>query len=370
MRIVVVRTQVPFVNGGAERHGRNLCLALERHGHEATEVTLPFRWYPGTVLVDHILSAKLVNLERFEGAPVDLMVGLKFPAWLAHHPNKVFWVLHQHRQAYDFWESGISDLLGEPDAFALRELIQAEDRSELGRANARVYANSGNVAARMKRFLGIESKPLYHPPPNADRLRPGSYGDYLLVPGRINTLKRQALVLDAVARAGAPLRVVFAGPPDSQSYLDELRQKAIDLGIDRSVEWLGGISDEHMIELYAGARAVIYTPVDEDYGYVSLEGMLSAKPLIVTTDCGGPLEFVRHGKEGWICDPTAEALADAIKEAADDPALCERMGLAGCQRYADFDISWDTAVECLTRTSAPRSDARLMPRRAEVAAGE
>ena len=54
MRIGVLRTQVPFISGGAERHAANLVTALNAHGHQATEITFPFKWYPGEILADHI----------------------------------------------------------------------------------------------------------------------------------------------------------------------------------------------------------------------------------------------------------------------------------------------------------------------------
>src|SRR6056297_2518913 len=114
MRVGVVRTQVPFVTGGAERRAASLCEALNRYGHEAVEITLPFKWYPGTVLADSILAAKLTDLSEFEGVPIDLMIGLKFPAYLARHPNKAFWIIHQYRQTYDQWDTGVSDLLETP----------------------------------------------------------------------------------------------------------------------------------------------------------------------------------------------------------------------------------------------------------------
>ena len=83
MRIGVLRTQVPFVTGGAERHAANLVRELNRYGHEAVEITLPFKWYPGEVLADHILAARMVDLTEAEGVPIDMLIGLKFPAYLA-----------------------------------------------------------------------------------------------------------------------------------------------------------------------------------------------------------------------------------------------------------------------------------------------
>jgi glycosyltransferase involved in cell wall biosynthesis len=348
MRIAVVRTAIPLVQGGAERLSANLCAALKRHGHEVAEIGIPFKWYPTGSLVDHVLAAKLLDLTQFEGAPIDTMIGLKFPAWLARHPNKVFWILHQHRQAYDMWDSGLSDLRTQPDGVAVREMIFAEDRALLGRDHAPVYTIARNVSDRLRRYLNIGSIPLYHPPPNAELLEPGASGDYLFVPGRINSSKRQSLVLEALALAKAPIRTIFAGPPDSAAYLAELMAKARSLGVEGHVEWLGAIDDQQMVEGYRNARAVVFTPIDEDYGYVTLEAMLAGKPLIVTTDSGGPLEFVRDRVEGWITAPTAAALAAAFSEAMDDRQACERMGAAGLARYRSMSISWDTVVERLT----------------------
>lgn len=214
MRVGVLRTQVPFVSGGAERHSMGLVNALEARGYEATEITLPFKWYPGNVLADHIAAAKFLDISEVEGVKIDLAVGLKFPAWLAQHPNMVLWVIHQHRQAYDMWEAGTSDLLDDPQGEALRALIHEEDRAAFLASPHPIYANSCNVADRLKRHLGTAATTLYHPPPNAELLRQGDYGDYLFVPGRINASKRLELPLRALVHAPAS-RLIIAGVAES-----------------------------------------------------------------------------------------------------------------------------------------------------------
>ncbi|MEL7140014.1 MAG: glycosyltransferase family 4 protein [Pseudomonadota bacterium] len=352
MRIAVTRTDVPFVTGGAERHSANLVKALQEYGHEAAEVAIPFRWHPGQILVEHVMAAKLIDLGHFAGDPIDMMIGLKFPAWLARHPNKVFWVLHQHRQAYDLWDSGISDLLHDPDGAAVRGLIRAEDAASLGAPGARIYANSGNVAARLAKYNGIAATPLYHPPPNAERLRAGPYGDYLFAPGRLNPLKRQDLMLEAMAHARklAPgAKLVLSGPSDDAGHTRALKERVTALGLEDCVTFTGAIPDAEMVRLYAEARAVVFTPVDEDYGYITLEAMLSAKPVIVTTDSGGPLEFIRDGQEGCVTAPEPAALGAAFARLTEDAGLAERMGAAAAARYAGLGIGWETVVETLVR---------------------
>lgn len=358
MRIGILQTQVPFITGGAERHSSNLCTALEQHGHEVAEITVPFKWYPRESLIDSILAARLLDLSETAGVPTDLMIGLRFPAYLARHPDKVYWIIHQYRQAYDQWDAGVSELLEDPQGDAIRHLVRAEDRKAFTETTRPIYANSQTVAQRMQTYLGQKATALYHPPPNADKLTQGSFGDYLFAPGRLNPSKRPELLLKALARTAPPLRLVIAGVAENPSYLDSLKALAQDLGISGRVEWLGGIDDATMHATYANARAVVFVPQNEDYGYITLEAMLSGKPVLTTTDSGGPLEFVTHEKQGFICQPEPKDLAASFENIMQDKALAERMGEAGYQHYHDLNIGWDHVVETLTGESRPKDALR------------
>ena len=352
MRIGVLRTQVPFVSGGAERHAASLCAALIAHGHDAVEITVPFKWYPAPVLADHILAAKMLDLTEVEGVPVDMLIGLKFPAYLVPHPNKLFWVIHQHRQAYDMWDSGQSDLLDDPQGGALRALIMDEDRAAFAQSPHPIFANSGNVAGRLQRHLGLESQPLYHPPPNADRMQRGAFGDYLFAPGRINPSKRLDLILRALAASRSKIPLVIAGVAENPAYQDQLMQLALELGVAGHVTWLGPVDDDTLLRHYAEACAVVFVPEDEDYGYITLEAMLAGKPVITTTRSGGPLEFIRDGQEGWVTAPEPAALATAFEAAMSDRTRAENLGQAGFDRYHAMGISWSHVVETLTGQAA------------------
>ena len=75
--------------------------------------------------------------------------------------------------------------------------------------------------------------------------------------------------------------------------------------------------------------------------------MISAKPLIVTTDSGGPLEFVENGINGLVTEPTAEALADAMDQLWDARPAAVRLGKAGLDRYTAARITWPDVVQSL-----------------------
>jgi glycosyltransferase involved in cell wall biosynthesis len=113
------------------------------------------------------------------------------------------------------------------------------------------------------------------------------------------------------------------------------------------VELLGFVSADELVDLYAGCRAAYYAPLNEDYGYVTVEAFLSRKPVVTTTDAGGPLEFVTDGETGLVAEPSPEAVAAAIDRLWALPqATLAAMGDAGRERVAG--ISWERVVDALT----------------------
>jgi glycosyltransferase involved in cell wall biosynthesis len=346
MRILIATTHVPFIRGGAELHAEGLREALLAAGHEAEIVAIPFKWYPPEKILDHMLACRLLDLTEVMGTPVDLLIGLKFPAYLIPHPNKVLWILHQFRTAYDLWDHKFADLIYRPNGAEVRDAIRQADQQIIPEAR-RVFANSANVAARLKCFCDIDATPLYHPPPHADKFHPAVAEDYLFFPSRLCLPKRQSLVLEALAHTRRPVRVRFAGTADQPAYKHQLKNLARTLRVQDRVEWLGQVSEDEKRNLYARALAVVYPPFDEDYGYVTLEAMLAAKPVITCTDSGGPLEFVQNGLSGLIAEPEAASLGRALDQIWEDRERAKTWGEAGRRLYDEMDISWSSVVHKL-----------------------
>jgi glycosyltransferase involved in cell wall biosynthesis/SAM-dependent methyltransferase len=366
MRIAILTTQCPFVIGGAELHAESLERVLREAGHEAEIVSMPFKWYPSTTILDHMLAARSMDVSEFNGVKIDLAICLKFPAYLMRHPNKVYWILHQHRQSYDMWDSGLSDLFDDENGGFVRDAIRESDNVELRGAKG-VFANSANVAKRLLHYNNVVAEPLYHPPPLADRLTRGEFGDYFYYPSRLSKAKRQDFVLRSLAVAEKNVRVVFSGAPDNPEYGDELKRLARELGVEDRVEWRGFVSNEEMIGLYARARGVIFTPVDEDLGYIALEAMLAGKPLLTLSDTGEPAALTRDGTEGFVVSPEPAALADAMNRLANSKELAHDMGDAAYRRYKGLDISWANVVARLTeKRTSPRSAPVVDPRSEEL----
>lgn len=345
MRVVVATTQAPFVRGGAEAHADNLVAALARAGHEADLVRIPFTWTPPRRIPEQVLAVRLLDLTQSFGRPVDLVVGLKFPAYCVRHPRKVLWILHQHRLAYEQWSAGGAGREA-AEAELVRESVVRADNAFIPEAR-KVFANSRTVAERLRRYNGIEAEPLYHPPPGHDLLRPGEYGDYLFFPSRLAEIKRQHLAVEAMRHVRGGVRLLVAGPPESAEYARGLAEQVDRLGLRGRVELLGEVPEDEKRRLYAGALAVLYPPRDEDYGYVTLEAFLCAKPVITCTDSAGPLEFVREGETGAVREPEARAIAAAVDELAGDRDEAARRGRRALELVRSLDLSWERVVEAL-----------------------
>jgi glycosyltransferase involved in cell wall biosynthesis len=340
-RIVVAEAQVPFVQGGAELHVRSLIDELRRRGYDTEKVAIPFNAQAKGDLLAQAAAWRLLELSSSNGQPIDLLIATRFPTYFARHPRKVAWVIHQHRAAYELAGTPYSDFEHTEADVGLRQRLLELDRRMLGECR-RVFANAQNTANRLSRFNGVCAQALYHPPPLADRLHAGRYGNDLLMIGRIEAVKRPELAIRAMRHVPPPARLLIVGEGSHRAIAERV---AADAGVSDRVVFVGSTSGDELVKLYADALAVIYAPFDEDYGYVTLEAFLSEKPVITATDSGGTLEFVIDGENGYVCAPDPEPIGVAAAHLVADSQLAARLGRAGAARART--ITWDGVVEQL-----------------------
>ncbi|MBK9372864.1 MAG: glycosyltransferase family 4 protein [Holophagales bacterium] len=337
--ILVCTAQVPFASGGAERHAAGLLRELKARGHRADLVQLPFKWYPREEILLSAAAWRLVDVTEADGTKVDLVIPMKFPSYLVRHPNKVVWLIHQFRQAYDRFGTQQSDFTASPEDTRWRELVAEADATGLGEAR-KIFTNARNTADRLMRFNGIEAEALYHPPPLAGRYRDDGPGPFGLVVGRLDPWKRMDLAIEGAAAGGFPLVIAGSGP-------DEERLRKVAARTGANVDFRGAVSDDDLLALYAGCGAVLFTPADEDYGYIALEAFLSKKPVVTCTDSGGPLEFVIDGETGRVTPPDGGAVGAAAAQLLAAPAVARGMGERGFESIRG--MTWDAVVSALLR---------------------
>lgn len=337
--MAVCLPKIPFEHGGAEILAESLVDAIRDRGHDADLLTIPFKWYPNAELLKGALSWRLLDLEEANGRPVDVVIATKFPAYLVRHPRKVLWLFHQFRQAYDLHRTDLAQFGDDPEGAAMRGAIREMDERAFGEARG-LFAISGNVAGRARRYNGAEVKVLRPPPQELD-LRWLADDGYLLSVGRLDRAKRIDLFLRGLAEVSDGQGIIVGDGPDRA----RLQGISADLGLVGRVTFTGRVERDELSRLYGRCRGVYYAPVDEDYGFVPLEAHLAGKPVVTTTDAGGPLDVVLHEVTGLVTEPTPGALAAALGRLHGDPGFARQLGAAGAAAATTSD--WPTIVETL-----------------------
>lgn len=386
---VVAPSPVPFRRGGAERLWAGLEQALLGAGHDAELIKIPVRELTLPDLVSGYEQFASLDLSHF-----DLVITGKYPAWMVDHPNHVIYLLHPLRGLYDLYPAThlederipsdsdidvamtiIEDGPAHSDPFELidrirsaarrlgnahpamaipgplaQAVVQHLDRVALDRRRIRRHAAiSRTVARRPGYFPPDVTVDAVHPPTCLAIGPPGPYGDYFFTVSRLEPIKRLDLLIEAMRHVPGTTRLVIAGDGPDRSRLDALAAG------DPRIELIGDVDDDELVALYASARAVPFVPVDEDYGYVTLEAMLHARPVITCSDSGGPTELTDE-RTGLVVDADPHAVGAALARLGDQPDTARQLGERALARAKQ--VTWESVLETLT---SPRVRRRSDP---------
>jgi glycosyltransferase involved in cell wall biosynthesis len=340
--ILILNTQVPFTRGGAEVLCDKLSNALRQANYRVDTVSLPFSALPKPRILKHMAEWKTLDLDEFAGHKVDMVIATKFPSYLVNHKNKVVWLVHQHRQAYELYNTRFGDFDATPEDEILRATILKADEEAFATCK-KIYTISPNVTERLQRYIGQDSEPLLPPLPLGGQYYSAEPEPYLLYVGRICSIKRVDLIVRALPQINEKLKLKIVGVADEPNIEAFLQSEINKHHLGHRVEFLGRVSDQELLDVYAKSFAVFYAPYDEDYGIVTLEALESAKPVITAKDSGCVLHFIRDRENGLVVDPNEAEIAKAVNELFEQPALYQQ--LVSTAAKSKFDLSWSGVAQ-------------------------
>jgi glycosyltransferase involved in cell wall biosynthesis len=343
VKITVVNAMAPFIWGGAEELALHLVLNLRAAGHDTELLRLPFNWDPYERVPVEIARMRALKLS---GA--DRVVSLKFPTYLIEADNHRTWLIHQFRQAYDLWGTTYGNLPDTVEGRRVRDLVHAADDAAL-RNREGLFTTSDIVTDRLHRFNGIKAPTLPFPLNDPELFHGGDYDTYILASGRVNSVKRQWLLLEAMHHLGPNDRLIVAGPPETPGEADRLRKMVEESGLTDRVKLDLRFLDRHEVAKYVNnCRAVAYVPFDEDaYGYVTMEAFEAGKPVITCVDSGAVTQLVAHDRTGMVVEPDAEAVAGAMRQYLADEELARNHGAAARDSWRSRRITWSDTIHRL-----------------------
>jgi glycosyltransferase involved in cell wall biosynthesis len=210
------------------------------------------------------------------------------------------------------------------------------DQALIQAAEARIRARAGfHFVSEHQRAAAAVSVPAVTiaNPVDSRFYSPGpGDGGYLLFLGRLTANKGVDLAIATARRCQLPL--VIAGNRPDEPGAARFFKEQIEPHLDgQRVRWVGAVTDQQKQDLLGRAAALLF-PIrwEEPFGIVMVEALACGTPVIATRRASTP-EVIEHGRTGWLCDPTVEALADGVARL---PAIDRRH----CRQAAEqrFDV--------------------------------
>jgi len=371
---IVAPSPIPFTVGGAEKLWWGILEYINKHTTYHCElIKIPTKEDNFWNLIDSYYKFYSLDLSHF-----DMIISTKYPVWMVQHHNHHLYMFHCLRGLYDTYHfTGLSEKVETDNKKILKLLKLIDNNEELSLVFNELFKlkNDNSIPQELFIFPGplirkivhyfdkkamgkiknfsaisqtvidrkdyfpnnVKVKKIY-PPTHLNSLKNESY-NYFFTASRMDGPKRVKDIILAYkkVKTNIPLKIAGTGP-----LMEELKELARD---DKRIEFLGFVSDEKLIEYYANACAVIFIPYDEDYGLITIEAMMSEKPVITYLDSGGVTEFVEHGVTGLISKPNIDSLAQNIEYIANDLKLCIKMGKEANRRVSN--ITWENLIKNL-----------------------
>lgn len=251
-----------------------------------------------------------------------------------HHSPSLFYCNTPVRALYDLYQNFTHNLpfYARPAYLAWSSYIRRKDHQSVQRVT-KIVANSRNVQDRIQLYHHRKSD-IIHPAITTSSYRCEEYGDFWLSVNRIYPEKRIEIQIEAFARSPEENLIIVGGfaPGDHASpYARWISKMAENY---QNITFLGEVSGDEVLSLYARCKGLICTALDEDFGMTPLEAMASGKPVIAVKE-GGFLETVTPSC-GTFISADSTHLLHAIHEVGRNP---EQFHDECISRAAQFDIS-------------------------------
>lgn len=385
MNIAIVKPDYRII-GGFEIVVERIIKGLKKYGHNVNLIKVDMldkRYQVGNICVPEEVYHKneeffryVMSIQEYEKLDLekyDMVICTQPPSFAVNHPNVVVLFYHHLKIYYDMYEVFNKCIADDSDLHQYTaELIRKIDKRYI--TNDKFYlAGSQHVANRLKDFNGIREEQIHV-------FKAGIHDDYFnyagptsfespLCIGRHEFPKRPELFINAMKYLPEleGKLVGHGGKTEDLKMIDQYLQTMHTKGevVDDDKLWketifnvhklqynknqksnvtfMGKLPDKDVMREYAKALCVVCPSYEEDYGLTAIEAMAFGKPVIVCKDGGGYAEFIEEGKNGFIVEPTGEAIAEKIRFLKENPDILEEMSKNAYEHSRQY--KWETVLE-------------------------
>ena len=331
MRIAILEPYIEGI-GGAQKVIAEYASYLKSKGHDVEIFTqrkgkTPYHKFKQIKI--NLLNSKskffsVFNFNRkFKG--FDIIISNDWPTHFASlKNNNVVWICFSpKRDFFDLRKYTLSNSSFFKKIYLFLKIFLFKKIDILSAKKCRlILPISKNVRERVKKFYNIKAQNIFYCGINFKDYKQGKYGDSILCVSRLEKPKRVDLVIKSMGFVkNKKIKLYVFGDGYEKENLKTLSEKYSNVII------LDNIKGEKIITPYANCLAVVFVPVNEDWGLIPLEAGASGK-LTIGVNEGGLKETIVDGKTGFLIeDVTPEKIAEKINYLADNKKIAKSMGL-------------------------------------------
>ncbi len=353
MKIAILEPYIEGI-GGAQKVIARYASFLNSKGHDIEiftqrynkDTTYPeFKEIKINILKPRSKFLSPLTFFMYNFGDFDVIIANDWPSnFTSLRHNNVIWVCYTpKRDFYDLKDYYFkrANFKGKVALLFKKFLFKYLDFLSAQKANKITVASNNNVNRVKKYYSRNDVKLIYHGIDIND-YQIGKYQDYLLYVSRLVKPKRVDLAIKAMKFIkNKKLKLYIIGDGEEKdNLLNLIRKDKID-----NVEFLGKVNNNRLQKLYSNCLAVIYTPLNEDWGLIPLEAGASGKATIGVNE-GGLKETIVNNKTGFLI-PSIELSPKKIAEKIDylfnNKSIAKKMGLEARKKAEDFD--WKPLLE-------------------------
>lgn len=390
MKIAIVKPDYRII-GGFEIVVNQIIDGLKKYGHKIDLIKVDMldrRYQLGDIKVPEEIynqneeffryAMSIQEYEKLNLDEYDVVIATQPPSFAVKHPHVVVLFYHHLKIFYDMYEVYLQCMAKDEKLHVeTKNLVRKIDSEYI--TNDKFYlAGSEHVANRLRSFNHIKDERI-------EVFKAGineAYYNYKgktsfenpICVGRHEFPKRPELFIHAMKHLpDLEGRLIgTGGKTEDLKVMDQYLQYAQTQGIKvndeklwkemifnvhtlnydknqkSNVAFTGKIPDKEVIKEYASALCVVCPSYEEDYGLTAIEAMAFGKPVIACNDGGGYAEFIQEGKNGFIVEPTGEAIAEKIKLLKENPELLAEMSKNAYEFSRQY--GWQIVLENLNQT--------------------
>ncbi|MEN3015210.1 MAG: glycosyltransferase family 4 protein [bacterium] len=326
MKIAILSTIEPFIHGGAKKQFTSLKNTLQTMNHQVDLFLIPFSFEIND-LKPQIQAIRKIKINS------DILITSRPMSYCIEHNNKIVWFMHHISYFYEFYQTKLNPYPNNSDFANTREEFIKQDTAFLLESK-KIYAVSEYVADKLKLYNNIQSSIVYPFLDDYQKFHFQNYSDYFYLPSLITYTKRQHLIIEALLYTRNKIKLILTGQVDKKyfkKYILPLLKKHKQ--IQERVKILDKYLELEKYEYYANCLGVVFTPINEAFGFVVSESFFSFKPVITTIDSGAPAQIIKDKLTGLLVHPTPQQIAQAMDTLYENRHTLKTMG-QNCYSFA------------------------------------